>query len=258
MEEIRTIHRIFLHMHAVYTLVFDVQDDDYIAKVQHWLYTIKFYCKDIKSPVILVAMNANNDDISDISKLLTKKLKSIYPYRTVIFLGSEQQSMSEISTVLKNVVQQSNLSPIVHQYWEDVAEEVYQMRISGTRFIHLEEFFALCPCLPDRAVELGEFLHNRGTIVWLNKPDLRSIVILEPLWLVGVFESISQFPAILVNGIIPHSAFSIIWKQYPRQMYPFFLKILNYFGTIFTLEGTFPLFFYSLSLLLRNKKKFCS
>lgn len=51
---------------------------------------------------------------------------------------------------------------------------------------------------------MSEFLNDVGSIIWINKPGVRDLVILDDNWLSKVFASIVNFSSSWKNGIVSH------------------------------------------------------
>jgi len=239
-------HQFFLTQRAVYILVWNARMGVTQGNVTYWLNTIRAHAPD--SPVILVATHAEQFS-GDINY---PQLKATFP-QLAGNLSVSNETGDEIPELKKTLAQVASLLPQMGQPWPENWLTVESALISlETHHISAEEYLQICQeNQVDQEIgrgSLGGFLHDLGKILYFRDDDMLSnLVVLQPNWVTkAISRVLRDEKTSAASGLLDHADLERIWGQaeaglqYPRYLYPVFLRLMERFDLSYQIQGETP------------------
>ena len=235
-------HQFFLTEKAIYLLVFNILNDDYLTLLEYWLKQLRAIGV---PPVVLVgshADKASKELIQQVQENLERKfIGSQYPHirrKPNIFWPVSNKNGTGIKELIEFIGQVAGSLKFRQLQVPASYSKLHDLIESNNSLPYIEwnEYLQLCSsCSLQTEEEISsatEFLHNNGTLLHFDDPKhgLNRLVILQPQWLVDVLASVISFKSkINENGILAHSLLKMIWKKFPKDLHGTLLELLYKF-----------------------------
>lgn len=242
-------HMFFLSDRALFTVVFSAIDEESFRTVEYWLKVIRALAAGTShTPVVLVATHmddpAANTAIPDFKERV-KKLRQSYRsiIKDVIYVSNRTgDGHKELKAKLVELALGHKMltTPVPESYVlmeRLVSKEKHHQRpvlmwheyrtIAKNAHIYDDSSLRVC----------SQFLHDVGSIIWFNQPDLAEIVILDPQWLSDIMATVISFKANWKSGLLQHDSLPIVWKKYPVSLHKTLLGILERFEVVFPIRA---------------------
>ena len=243
-------HQLFLGGQSIYMVVWNIMSDERDTRIRFWLESIKARTNGI-ADVILVATHMDHElctpeYVRDSLSTIEKKYCSRFPFiKNIIAVScSTGEGFPQLRSIIKNVVSElkyiGNFIPSKYLFLED--ELNYQGKELCPPMISFDDFkdyASLFDLQNEQALEAAELLHQWGSIIHHNDPQLKNMVILNPSWLVDVMATIlTTKHRYIKQGVLKHSDLIHIWheSEYPRKFHPALLQLLQKFEVTYNLS----------------------
>lgn len=242
-------HMFFLSDRALFTVVFSAIDEESFRTVEYWLKVIRALAAGTShTPVVLVATHMDDPnaestipDLKDRVKKLRQSYRSLI--KEVIYVsnrtgdGHKELKAKLVELALAHKMLTTPV-PESHVLMERlVSKEKHHQRPvlmwheyrAIAKNAHIYDDSSLRAC--------SQFLHDVGSIIWFNQPDLAEIVILDPQWLSDIMATVISFKANWKSGLLQHDSLPIVWKKYPVSLHKTLLGILERFEVVFPIRS---------------------
>jgi len=208
------------------------------TKVEYWLDTIKNIS--IDTPIIVVGTHADQFRGSkDHLKMKLQKMKGGSRIKKIFFINCKKADcVKEILPEIENMARQHLiLKKLVAKYYLVIAKLL--MNLSNKMMIlNWKEYSQLAQRSQHSLILMTSFFHDVGVLFWFKESDkLSDLVILSPQWLSKVMSSIVSFKFKWKNGIIDHNFLPNVWKNYPEDLHPKLLTLLEKFDIVLPMTG---------------------
>lgn len=242
-------HMFFLSDRALFTVVFSAIDEESFRTVEYWLKVIRALAAGTShTPVVLVATHMDDPaaqttipDLKDRIKKLRQSYRSII--KDVLYVSNRTgDGHKELKAKLVELALAHKMltTPVPESYvlMEKLVskEKQHQRPVlmwheyrAIAKNAHIYDDTSLRAC--------SQFLHDVGSLIWFNQPDLAELVILDPQWLSDVMATVISFKANWKSGLLQHDSLPIVWKQYPASLHKTLLGILERFEVVFPIRS---------------------
>lgn len=241
-------HMFFLSDRALFTVVFSALDDESFRTVEYWLKVIRALAAgSSNTPVLLVATHMDDPqamniipDLKDRIKKLRQSYRSIL--RDVIYISNKTgEGHKELKAkLIELALGHKILTTPVPESYVLLEKLIAKEKANQRPLIMWSEFRAIAKnahIYDDSTLRAcSQFLHDVGSIIWFNQPELSELIILDPQWLSDVMASVISFKANWKSGLLQHDSLPIVWKQYPASLHKTLLGILERFEVVFPIK----------------------
>ena len=234
-------HQFFLSSRAVYLVVYDYSNFS-SSRVEYWLQSIITYAE--TAPVILVGTHI---DMKFCTEALMKTVKGAISnkfrkFKNIVCLSSVStktgKGVDELRDMIVKVAIDRKFVPLeIPTRYLALGTRLKSMKAAtasptlgwGAYKAAAEE----CGVTGKSILAATEFYHDMGEILYF--PDVSpDVVIIDPQWITKMFATIVTVKSNFVhNGILDESALPFLWRQYKEDMWPFMLRLLTSFETVF-------------------------
>jgi len=245
-----TTHQFFLSERSLYLVVWNGGADTKEAGIERWLENIKVLAPD--SPIILVATHADQRQ-PDVN---FQALQARHPKLLGSFAVSNQTGagLAELTAALQR---HAAALPLMEQEWPSSwLQAEAALLAQPAPYIDVNDYDAICTQAGVAAKmsrkPFGAYLHDLGKILYFQDDDLLSNwVVLQPNWITQAMSRVLDDPDTQHRrGILHHADLPRIWADYPRNLYPMFLRFMERFELSYQIKAEANEVKYSLVPLL--------
>ena len=225
-------HQFFLTKRSLYLLVWEARKDEDLLTFDYWLNTIRLLSD--SSPVLLVMNKADERSKEIEQQSMQKEFSNIRNFYKVSALDG--WGLSDLrDDVRKYIGELEHIGDRLPRVWLDIRDE---LKALDKNYISYDDYLAVCKArglekeradfLSDYLHDLGAFLHFRGT------PLLEDVLILRPEWGTNAVYNVLDNEITRDNqGTFSRADLRDIWKEYPSDMRPHLLQLMQKFELCF-------------------------
>lgn len=258
-----TTHQFFLSHRSIYLIIFNLLDRNF-SKTEYWLNSIHTRARG--SPIILVGTHVDDKECTHeyLTKYMDDLLSTVKPERFKSKLGvksvkgiytvssRKRIGIRELMDGITDVVVKAKLvGQRFPATWLRLEATLSALREGGeTPFLKWGEFERVatgCNVPVGSIKDAALFLHTIGALCYFDDPrsGLNQLVVLDPQFLTNVMSAVITLKHrygqdTRKEGIITSLDMQHIWREFPKDMVPTFMNLLQSFEITFRLprEGT--------------------
>ncbi len=242
-----TTNQFFFSQDAIYLVVWFAREGVEECGVEDWLQRISMRVLD-RARVLIVATHCDDGRIPRIDELgLRKKFSKLVRG----FHQVDSESGKGIATLKQAIAKEAFELPHVGEPFNRKWKAAREALLKTNQFhMSFKEVLAVCRSHTLTDEESGTLLGNMhvlGDIVhFAEDTDLREIVVLKPEWLTTAISYVLEDKETNdANGVLEHQRLRLLWqdhgiqnrKQYPEELHPFFLRLMEKFELSYRLPG---------------------
>jgi small GTP-binding protein len=246
-----TTHQFFLSARALYLVVWNIQEDEELSKIEFWLQSVKSRVS--SAPIIIVGTHLDlvpkDMNVKAFLARLQSKYKKRFPNIKFVTAVSTLTGKgisglrAEIEQIVGRQPHMGEQLPQSYRLLEELVEGERKKRVPPT--ISWNEFAQLaasCNIREEASLKRAtRFLHETGTLIYFEEEEtLNKMVILDPQYLTKFMSSIiTTKHTFAKDGILHHIHLKQIWKppSYPEYLHRHFLALLEKFEISFNLTA---------------------
>ncbi|XP_070196653.1 uncharacterized protein [Littorina saxatilis] len=231
-------HQFFLSKRAVYLLLWSTRQG-YEHSLEFWLSSIASHAP--KTPIFVVGTHC--DQVHKAEVPMTE-LRERYPQIAGFHFVSSLVGTGIVQLekdLLKVTLEQKNMGEKVPQVWLSLEKKILASRTSSSLLAwdKIREYGMEVGIYDEKDTkEAIQFLHELGTVQYFDNDFLRSIVVINPQWIVNVMAcvvSVKNSPIQESNGRLLHKFIPKIWNEYPKDLHQWLLQLTEEFDLTFPL-----------------------
>ncbi|KNC51476.1 leucine-rich-repeat protein [Thecamonas trahens ATCC 50062] len=242
-------HQFFLSHRAIYVLVWNIRLGAEHGGLDFWLNSIRSHHPE--APVVIVGTHADQVPVSNIEEARLRRQFS--QIRGFVNVSSATGLNIDVlrAKVLAIAAGEPYMNQIVPTAFIKLENQLRQLATECTtelitQWSRVRCFGALCTLHTEEEVlRATEYLTDLGTIIHVQTPALRDLVILSPQFLADVMacvvsaqlpqmDAAGQAPAI-VDGILYESATALVWARYDTSLHTKLLHLIAQFELVYAL-----------------------
>ncbi len=250
----RHTHQIFFTAPAIYLAVWNPRRGAESCQVEEWLKMVKHCAYDETLPeekprIIIVATHASEERLDHIDKnALLKEFGNLIEGFCHVDSKTEK-NLEHLKTLIAETA--AKIPQVRRSVAASFQRVLHTLRQQSEPWITYEEFIDLCR---EQKVErnlakiYAAILNELGHLIhYSTDPLLKDTIILKPEWLSKAISFILEDKQVKKqNGLVRYERLSELWnnpdreEQYPENLYPMFLKLMERFDLSYQVELPTP------------------
>lgn len=240
-EIYRTTHQLFFSNRSLYLLVYNARESQQARNLQSWLRQIKSRVRsDVR--ILLVATHCEEQppdcEYKELEREFGELLAGHYEVDNRTGLGIPELK----AAVASQAAALPEMGEVWNPAWLAARDDLLSLDQPEIRYSDYEQLCEGHTLGKREANTLIGMLHDLGHLIHYDEPLLRDHVILNPEWLANAMSNVLlDEPTRRAGGVLEHSRLSTVWSRgqqvYPRELYPFFLRLMEAFDLSYRMEG---------------------
>lgn len=241
-------HQFFYTDRSVFLLVWNPRLGAEACDVEGWIRRIRLRTGDGARIIVVSTHSETEHRLPRIDK---KDLREKYGTTIVDFVEADSRTLSGIDPLKAIIAATASGFPHMNESvaisWQNARTAILGL---SDPYIKESTFLSICKqngMEREQSVTLARLMHILGDLLYFaDSPGLSDLMVLKPEWLTKAIGFVLEDRDTNESaGVLQHKDLKRIWgtgvpigeKPYPRNLHPFFLRLMEKFDVSYRLEG---------------------